>query len=160
MAKKKNNIGKILYGLAVVLGLVALAMIFVDAVELSMKGISQTEGLTGLEVAFGRSENDVKILEFSIMALLPVILAVAGVVLSALQAVAKKGSKLLDFVIVACFVVAGVLYFVMPSFVVYSDAMALFKDAYVKKLAIGSIVSAVCSILAGVVVLAKSLLKK
>ena len=168
MAKKKkgSNLGKILYAVAAVLGLVAVAMLFVRAVSVpdveTLVGTIETDaGYTGFETVFGKSEEDVKILSFSFMALLPVLLAVAGIVLSALQATSKKGSKLFDLVIVACFVVAGVLYFIMPSFLVFADnivAKALAEIDYT--LGVGSIVAAISSIVAGVVVLAKTLLKK
>lgn len=172
MAKKKSglNLGKILYAVAAVLGLVAVVMLFVEAVKVAdvetVLGTVESEvGYTGLQVAFGTSEKDVAVLGFSFMALLPVVLVLAGVVLSALQAVAKKSFKVLDFVVVACFVVAGVLYFIMPSFMVYADTLlgiAAEKTAetvgYV--LATGSIVAAICSILAGATVLVKNLLKK
>ena len=168
MAKKKSglDLGKILYAIAAVLGLVAVAMLFVRAVSVpdveTVVGTVETDaGYTGLQAIFGTSEEDVKILTFSFMALVPVLLVLAGIVLSALQAAAKKTNKILDFVAVACFVVAGVLYFIMPSFLVFADnivAKALAEIEYT--LGAGSIVAAISSIVAGAVVLVKNLLKK
>ena len=165
MAKKKKsslNLGKFLYAVAAVLGIVALIMLFVEAVkvpdtDLGVLGTLEGEGYTGLQVAFGK-ENE---LAFSFMALLPVLLVVAGAVLSALQIFAKKGIKVLDFVAIVCFVAAGVLYFIMPSFIVAAETVAglvIEKIEYV--LAIGSIIAAICSILAGATILVKALLKK
>ena len=168
MAKKKSglNLGKILYAVAAVLGLVAVVMLFVQAVkvpdvETYFGTLENESGYTGLQVAFGASEKDVAVLGFSFMGLLPVILVVAGIVLSALKIASPKGSKLLDYVAVACFVVAGVLYFIMPSFMVFADTIlgAIAKEIeYV--LSTGAIVAAICSILAGATVLVKNLLKK
>ncbi len=168
MAKKKSglDLGKILYAVAAVLGLVAVVMLFVQAVkvpdvETALGTIKNDGGYTGLQVAFGKSEEDVKVLSFSFMALLPVLLVIAGSVLSALQMASKKGSKILDYVAVVCFVVAGVLYFIMPSFVVGADTIVGKIAAEIDYvLAVGSIVAAICSILAGATVLVKNLLKK
>lgn len=168
MAKKKKglDIGKIIYAVAALLGIVAVVMLFVEAVrvpdvETALGTIESDYGYSGMEVAFGVSEEDIKILSFSFMALLPVILAIAGVVLSAIQALSKKGSKLLDYVAVICFVVAGVLYFIMPSFMVFADTvLGAVAAEFEFKLAAGSIVAAIASILAGATVLVKSLMKK
>ncbi len=168
MAKKKSGfgLGKILSAVAVVLGLVAVIMLFVQAVKVpdtktALGTIESDAGYTGLQIAFGTSENDVKVLSFSFMALLPVLLAVVGMVISALQVAAKKGSKVLDIVAVCCFVVAGVLYFIMPSFMVFADTLA---GAVVEKvefaLSFGSIIAAICTLLAGVATVAKVVLKK
>lgn len=168
MAKKKNglDLGKVLYIVAVVLGLVAVAMLFVQAVkvpdtETAFGTIENDGGYTGWQIAFGKSEEDVKILSFSFMGLLPVILVLAGIVLSVLKVAASKGSKVLDFVAIACFVVAGVLYFIMPSFMVFADTIAAKVVAEIDfVLSAGAIVAGVCSILAGATVLVKNLLKK
>ena len=167
MAKKKSGfgLGKILSIVAIVLGLVAVCMLFVDAVKVPdtelLGNTVKGEGYSGLKVAFGYKEEDTAVFAFSFMGLLPVILVLAGMVLSGLNAFSKKGSKMLDYVAMIAFVVAGVLYFIMPSFVVCADTL-LGKIAaeidYV--LAVGSIVAAICSILAGLAVLAKNLMKK
>ena len=168
MAKKKSglDLGKILYAVAAVLGLVAVVMLFVQAVkvpdvETYFGTLENESGYTGLQVAFGAKENDVAVLGFSFMGLLPVVLVLVGIVLSALKIASSKGSKILDYVAVACFVVAGVLYFIMPSFMVFADTIlgSIAKEIdYV--LSVGSIVAAICSILAGATVLVKNLLKK
>lgn len=167
MAKKKSgfDLGKILYVVAIVLGLVAVCMLFVDAVKVPdtevLGNTIEGEGYSGLKVAFGYKEEDTAVFGFSFLGLLPVILVLVGMVLTALNTASKNSNKILDYVSMIAFVVAGVLYFIMPSFVVCTDTL-LGKVAaeidYV--LAVGSIIAAICSILAGVVVLAKNLLKK
>ena len=171
MAKKKTNskksfsLNQIMSVVAIVLGVVALAMMFVTTVnvpatDLGVLGTVEYEGYTGLNVAFGYSENDVAILSFSFMALLPYVMVLAGIVLTALNTFGKKGSKLFDFVSIGAFIAAGVLFFLMPSFMVFADNLAgAILEAIEWELAIGAIVSAICSVVAGVAVLVKALKK-
>lgn len=166
MAKKKksSNLGRILYFVALALGVVAICMLFVNAVATPdvKTALATVEGekVTGLQVAFGYSEKEIEILGFSFMALLPWILVIAGVVLTALSTFSKKGSKLFDFISIAAFIVAGVLFFIMPNFMVFAETLAgAVWEALEWKLAIGSIVAAVCSIVAGGAVLVKNLMK-
>ena len=167
MAKKKNknsSLGKILSFVAVILGVVAVAMIFVASVktpDVEVFGkVVEGDAKTGLQVVFGYSENDVACLSFSVLALLPFVLALAGTVLTALNTFGKKGSKLFDFVSIGAFVVAGVLFFLMPSFMVFAETLAgIVLEAFEWELAIGSIVAGACSVLAGAAVLVKSLKK-
>lgn len=157
MAKKKkgSDLGKILGYVVAVLGLVAVCMVFVKAVTTGEDGVSYT----GLQVAFGKSSNDVAVLNFSFMALLPVILAVAGTVLAVLNAL-KNDSKLLNFVTAGLFIAAGVLYFIMPSFIVFAETIpGGIAKLLEYKLAAGAIVGAICSIFAGLVALAKPFVK-
>lgn len=167
MAKKKSsfNLGKILYLVAAVLGVVAIVMMFVDTVklpdtDLGVLGTHEGEGYSGLKVAFGYKEDDVSIFKFSFMGLLPYLLTLAGVVL-AVVSLMKKGNKVLDIITVALFVVAGVLFFIMPNFIVFADNLIAKGFAeFDYELAVGAIVAAICSIASGVVVLVKALLKK
>jgi hypothetical protein len=167
MAKKKSgfNLGKILYLIAAVLGVVAIVMMFVDTVkipdvDLGALGTVEGEGYSGMKVAFGYKEDDVAVFGFSFMALLPWILVIAGVVLTALNTFSKKGSKLFDFISIAAFIVAGVLFFIMPNFMVFAETLAgAVWEAFEWKLAVGAIVAAVCSIVAGGAVLVKNLMK-
>lgn len=166
MAKKKKGLsmGKILGLVVAILGLVAICMLSVDAVT---TGNKETFGVTiegvkysGFKVAFGVKESDTAILSFSFMALLPVILALAGTVLSVLNSL-KEDSKLVSFIVGAMFVVAGVLYFMMPNFMVFADTiLGAGAKALDFKLAIGSIIAGVCSVLAGAIALVKPFVKK
>ena len=166
MAKKKKNsgLGKILSFAALALGVVAIAMLFVAVVaNPDVKAGSLTiEGqkLTGLQVAFGYSEKEIECLAFSFMALLPWVLVIAGVVLTALNTFSKKSSKLFDFISIGVFVAAGVLFFMMPSFMVFAETLSgVVLEALEWKLAFGAIAAAICSIAAGALVLVKSLKK-
>lgn len=166
MAKKKknSNLGKLLGYVVAVLGLVAVCMVFVNAVTTGDKEVYGVtiEGVkySGLNVAFGKKSNDIEVLSFSFMALLPVLLAIAGTVLSVLNTL-KKDSRLLNFVIAGLFIAAGVLYFIMPNFMVFADTISgAANKALDFKLAIGSIVAGICSVLAGVIALAKPFVKK
>ena len=167
MAKKKSkglDLGKILSFAAIVLGVVAVAMIFVASVktpDVELLGNTvKGEGLSGLKVAFGYSEKEISALSFSIFALLPYVLALAGTVLTALNTFGKKGSKLFDFVSIGAFVAAGVMFFLMPGFMVFAETLAgVVLKAIEWELAIGSIIAGVCAVLAGAAVLVKSLKK-
>ena len=168
MAKKKSgfNLGKILYLIAAVLGVVSIVMMFVDTVkipdtDLGVLGTVEGEGYSGMKIAFGYKEDDVAVFGFSFMALLPYLLALAGVVLSAVNMLAKKSNKILDLVAVVVFVVAGVLFFIMPNFMVFADTITGKIAAEIDyKITIGAIVSAITAIASGAVVLVKTLLKK
>ena len=69
MAKKKksSNLGRILYFVALALGVVAICMLFVNAVATPdvKTALATVEGqkVTGLQVAFGHSEKEIEILE-------------------------------------------------------------------------------------------------
>jgi hypothetical protein len=167
MAKKKtkkSNLGKILSFVAIVLGVVATAMIFVAAVktpdvELLGKTV-KGEGLSGLKVAFGYSEDKLVGLSFSIFALLPYVLALAGAVLTALNTFGKKNSKLFDFISIGAFVAAGIMFFLMPGFMVFADTLTGAALKLVEwELAVGSIVAGVSAVLAGAAVIVKTFKK-
>ena len=155
MAKKKSksNLGKVLGMVAALLGLVAICMIFVDTIKVPdtkvLGKVVEGEGYTGLEVVFGFKSDDVAVFNFSIMALLPYLLIIAGVVFSILNA--KKTNKTLDFVTAGLFVVAAVLCFLMPSFVVCADTLLGKVAAEIDyEITTGAIVSAVASIAAAI----------
>ena len=155
MAKKKSksNLGKVLGMVAAILGLVAICMIFVDTIKVPdtkvLGKVVEGEGYTGLEVVFGFKSDDVAVFNFSIMALLPYLLIIAGVVFSILNA--KKTNKTLDFVTAGLFVVAAVLCFLMPSFVVCADTLLGKVAAEIDyEITTGAIVSAVASIAAAI----------
>jgi hypothetical protein len=109
----------------------------------------------------GYKEEDVAIFKFSFMGLLPYLLVLAGVVLTLVNAFAKKGNKIFDYISIAAFVVSGVLFFIMPNFMVFADNIAGKIAAEIDyELAVGAIVSAVAAVASGAVVLTKVLLKK
>ncbi|MBR1983327.1 MAG: hypothetical protein IKA12_01405 [Clostridia bacterium] len=159
MAKKKKQKISYLPLLSAVLGLVSVVMIFLAAVNYSVvKGVTDLENVvtySGLQVAFGFTEGDfisVKVLEFSIMNLLPYVLALGGVVVSVFCYLAK-GSKLFAFISAGAFIVSAVFFFLSPSFVVLPKLTALVKENF--SLGIGSIIGGALSALAGLVSLAQ-----
>ena len=166
MAKKKSNVGKLLSLIAAVLGIVAFVMMFVDTIkvpdtDLGALGTVEGEGYSGLKVAFGYKEDSVAIFKFSIMGLLPYLLTLTAVVLTLVNAFSKKQNKMFDLVSAGALIVAGVLFFVMPNFVVCADTIVGKIAAEIDyKLAVGAIVSAISAIISGALLLVKSLLKK
>ena len=167
MTKKKSSRSgsqKIFNLIALILGVVAVAMLFLSVVknpDTSVLGTTIKGGeLSGLEVAFGYSENSIKCLDFSFMALIPWLLVVIGVVLTLINILSKKASKLFNYIAIILFVGAGVMFFLMPNFMAFSDSVSgLILKNLKWNLAIGSIIAGVSSILSGLVLLAGSLKK-
>lgn len=150
MAKKRKKNAKIFSGAAILLGLVALVMLFLPNV--AIKDTDTT--YTGLQMAFGYSETvpvigtKVKIFDFSFMNLLVYILAAGGIVISIIFA---NGGKLFTLIAAAAFIASGVMFFPSPSFCAY----LLGSD--VLELAWGAIVGAVAALIAGAAQLLKVL---
>lgn len=160
--KKKNTINKSLFSIiAAVLGVVAVAMLFLAAVKVPdttiLGATVEGECLTGLQVAFGYAEESVQCLSFSFMALLPWALILVGIVTSALAA-SKKTAKLLAILSTVVFAAAAVLLFLMPSFMVFAETLAgVALKAFTWNLGIGAIIAGICSALAGVISLVRAL---
>ncbi len=167
MAKKKKcaGLGKFLSLISVALGALAIGMIFADVVKTadvkSLVGTVKGVGVSGLKVVFGSSVEGVDVLAFSILAILPWAFVLVGAVLSAINVFAKKNSNAFDYIAIAAFFVAGVLYFLMPHLMTFADtAVGTINEALDWKLAIGSVIAAISSLVAGAIVIAKSVLKK
>lgn len=170
MAKKKSKSvnGNLLYLLAAVLGVVAVCMIFVTAFVVKDSGTGAMDATyTGLQTVFGYASDDVEYLLFSFMNLLPYVLVLAGVVLTALKFFGIVKSSLMDWVSAGLFVAGGVLFFFTANFTVLTeDYTNLIKVANVIKtyvttgLGAGPIVAGICSILSGATVAVKNLMKK
>ena len=166
MAKrKKSNVGMILSGLSVLLGLAAIIMLFLPAV--AVKNTDTT--YTGLQVTFGYSVDvpifgEAEIFKFSFMNLLAYILAAAGVVFAILSAMGRSG-KFASFIAAAAFIAAGVLFVIQPSFILTNDitsAITEFLGVDLTEgfeLAAGGIIAVVCAFLAGLLSLFKSFAK-
>lgn len=154
MAKrKKSNVGMILSGLSVLLGLAAIIMLFLPAVAGKITGTTYT----GLQITFGYTTEglfSIEVFKFSFMNLLTYILAAAGVVFAILSAMGRSG-KFASFIAAAAFIVSGVFFILAPSFLIgISENM---EEAY--ELAVGGIIGAVCAFLAGLLSLFKSFAK-
>ena len=147
MGKRKNkkNASLALTALSVLGGLVAVIMLFLPAVE--FKGITYT----GLQVSFGYTNETFRteVFGFSFMNLLPYLLALGGLVFSALGA-AGRGSKLGAIIAAAAFIAAGV-FFIMTN--TFCDTVG--KEFL--ELAYGAIVAAVASFVAGACQLFKAI---
>ena len=145
MAKKKNKSKKVELSLvfrvlAFVLGVAALCFAFLASVKFTGKIVGTETTLTGFEIMFGK-EN---LTGFSILTVLAFVLPLAGGVLALLK------SKLLNIISLVCFVAGAVMLFIVPSFVVLVEG-SLFV-AYNAGLTIGTILSAIVSILGALVV--------
>lgn len=172
MAKKKGiDLKLILSGLAVLLGLVAFFMLFAPAIKYTVKvgSLSNSTTYKGTQIVFGYTAKadtivgsiEGEVFKFSFMNLLPYILVLAGIVFSVLSALGKLGS-LSKIIAAACFVVAGVLFFMAITFTAYAsdnaDVVKSFKENC--SLQAGPIVAGILSILAGVSALAPMFIKK
>ncbi len=154
--KKKKNAKSALgtYGIFGVLLFTALtiAMGFVANVKLG-----DNVSYTGFQVVFGYSEKlgpiSSEILKFSFMALLAYLLPLAGFVLALIF---NKGSMLINAIAILLFIGGGILLFLMPNFVVQSvDTGDILKYS----LGAGAIVAAISSIIAGLILAAKTFVK-
>lgn len=158
MAKKKrtNNLTQIVTAAAVLLGLVAIAMIFVPTV--TVKGIINTYTFTGLNLAFGCNlENtSTAIFEFSFMNLLTYILALAGTVVALMGLIKNSfASGLFRIIAAACFIVSGVFFFMSLNFCIpnttATEAFKLIGDIKSNGvLAVGAYIGGITAIIAGV----------
>lgn len=166
MAKKKSKKQTSKYALivAVILGLLAVAGIFLPAVK-GVSKIGSTEvSYTGLQTAFGYKERTevlgstvtTEILKMNVFSLLQYALPLAGVILLVLF----KNSKLFNFISFGAFVAGGVFAFLsittFPATIIGEKiATALFNYS----LGIGAILSGAFSIIAGLATLVKLLNK-
>lgn len=157
MAKKKSkaNVGQILTLVAILLGIVAVVMMFVSAIGVKDSDVTYT----GLQVAFGFKETiillgETDIFHFSFMNLLTYVLATVGVIF-AILGIIGKGSKFASLISAIAFVASGVFFFMTISFSIPNeDASAIInlKDSFV--LGVGSIIGGIVSIISGICCLA------
>lgn len=162
MAKKSNVKKWIPGGIALLFGLVAFFMIFVDAVvaeELGMK-----ESSSGWVFAFGSENFLVFDLKFNIMIFLAFFLPLIGGILSFITG----NGFLMKIITTACFVVGAVFLFCTVAFVPVGleggDTVKKAWEEFVKhdviKLGAGPIVAGVFSILGAVVCFFKGTIAK
>lgn len=163
MAKKKrtNNLTQIVTAAAVLLGLVAIAMIFVPTI-----GVKDSDTTyTGMQLAFGYSVTKsvaglsatLTYFEFSFMSLLTYILALAGTVVALMGLIKNSfASGLFRIIAAACFIVSGVFFFMAVNFCVpgkdISSLVSLvggnIKNSLI--LAVGAYIGGITAIIAGV----------
>lgn len=167
--KSKSKINIILYVGAIVLALVAICMIFVDVSAIAKDG-DTVYVLTGLQATFGYSEETklagtLVYTEFSFMNLLVYILLIVGALLALLRLLKVAKSGVIDWVAIAAFTAAAILYFIMPSFVVYGKTWLGLVDTAIelgasKTLMVGAVVGGITSALSAISLLANKFMAK
>lgn len=154
MVKRKKNktVMLAISAVAVILGIVAIVMMFVPSIgikdsDTTFKGMEATFGYQGTVPVIGTKYT---VFEFSIMNLISYILVAGGVVFTILGALGR-GSKFAGFIAAGAFVVAGVFFFLMPQYTVINSDATMYLGNLNDNLTLGAgaIVSAVCSLLAG-----------
>ncbi len=145
------------YGIFGVLLFTALTvgMAFVENVVTSVPVIGTEIGsYTGFQIIFGYNvENtELAVLNFSIGALIAYLLPIAGFVLAL---IANKGSMLINGLALLLFIAGAVMLFLMPNFVVTASGTSIFD----RSLAVGAIIAAISSILAALVLAAKTFIR-
>ncbi len=174
MAKKrKSNLPQILLLAIILLAVLGIALfLFVDAATLSDEGIVMRSikefleeleiesGFSGMDIVFGLTSNDIVVLQFSFVALIPLLLGVIGILLNILS------SKLLNLIGSVCLIGGAVMLIFVPNFIIYSETLQYMVDA-VEKLditpfvaGVGAYLGTACFGLAGIVSLGKALVTK
>lgn len=147
MGKKKvSNLGNLLTLVALVVGIVAFVMMFLDAIKITTDLVIAKNVTTykGSEVAFGLKEKmgslEVTILNFNMVALIAFLLPVAGGVIGFLFK-----NKLFTLIAFLCFVVGAIAMFAFgPIFAIGVEGEV--NQEFVS-LGIGAILAGICSII-------------
>lgn len=148
--KKKEifTLKNLLYALAAVVAVVAICMMFVNAISYNYTALGRTYDLsfTGVEATFGKED----VLGFSFMNMLSYILVLVALIIVVLKLCGVFKSKIFDYVAFALFIVSAVFFFLTVQFVVWNDALKTFFDTVevTFSLGAGAIVSGVMSLLA------------
>ena len=164
MAKKKKYSYFIAGGIALVLGIAAFCMMFLNAVTYALKVVGTEFSFTGMELAFGSKVEaagfSVDTLKFNIMTTLGFCLPLVGGVLALLF----KNGLITKVVTTACCVVGAVCLFSTTGCTAISLGGAEAKDALLvlfdEKLGIGAILGGVFSVLGAVVCFFKGTIAK
>lgn len=171
--KKKSNLGLLLSACAALFAVFAVCMLFVKSISV-VSGKNELQSFTGLQVAFGYSEEianqKIGILKFSFMNLLPYLLMIGALVVSVLSA--KKNSFLLNVIAAALGVVAAIFFFSATAYVcvagtegsgffsgIWKNVIDALKDSDNLKIAIGSILGGVFSIISAICSAVKIIVK-
>lgn len=155
MAKKSQIKYYIPGAIALLLGIAAFCMMFLDAVTYVGKIGGSTISITGMDLAFGSKNTDIpgvtiEVLQFNIMVTLAFVLPLLGGIISLITGKSFIGK----IIATACFVVGAVFLFSTTGFTAISfgsdtkDALLLLFN---EKLAIGAIIGGVLAILGAVV---------
>lgn len=122
-SRKKNSLSNIFTIVEIALALVAFITMFLPTVII--KDSDQT--YLGMQIAFGYTQTlgkiikvDIKLFAASFMAMLPYFLAIVVAIMAAIKMVKKDlNNTVVKFVIALCLLVAGILFIMMPNFIVY-----------------------------------------
>lgn len=162
MAKKKKNnyLSTIIYASAVLLGIVAISMMF-TTVAIADKalgfGLDTSDGLTGLQIAFGYSNNDKAVLNFSFVAFLPYLLILLATATIIYKLVTESKNNLVDYLAVLLFIAGAVVAIFVPSSIVFADTIGGTALSLVEfKLSFSGVLTIITSALAGSAVMAKN----
>ena len=123
VAKVKANLSLI----AVLLGVAAFLMFFTPVAYL--KGEEDTgtvTGILGADAAFGMKLEGEAMLKFSFLNFVTFLLPLAGAVLLALAV--SNNNKLFSLISAGCFALATICFFLVPSFLVYSEMFEEMMD--------------------------------
>lgn len=163
---KKISLNKILYGIAVLLSVVAIFMIFAPALGISYTGHDNAT-YSGLQAVFGYSVTrgsgalsvTTNYLSFSFMNLLTYILLIVAIVLLVVKLCGKLNSKIVDYIIAVLLVVSGIFFFVTSNFAVLAGFYDATADAITRTLGAGAIVAGILALVSAIVVVVASVLK-
>ena len=143
--------------IATILGAIALISLFMPAVEAgeeSYKGINAVIGYSQSIMGF-----KVKVLEFSVMNLVPYVLVLVGIACA--SSMRKSTETKSAWVGAVCFIVAGVMFFMAPNFLQLSEELeAMGVEGSDFDSAIGATLAAVVSILAGAAMIVAKVMNK
>ncbi len=160
MAKKKNLKLYIPGAIALVFGIAAFCMMFLDAVKYSADLLvaKTSYQYTGAQLAFGYTEGSIEILSFNFMIFISFLLPVIGGVLCLLSG----DSFILKIAATACFVVGAAFLFAIGGYapIGMSDAQAAIVENLDVSLCAGPIVAAILSILGAIVSFFKKTIAK
>ncbi len=157
-----NKLEKLFYILAIVLAVASIALIFTTAVmPTEFTGVKQKidGGFYGYEIVFGIKDGELTGLKFSFLALLPYLFVIAGIVLVILRLIKKITSRKYDYLISLLFLIATILFMFSNFFLVFSSNLVgeLFSS-FSYRISYGTIISGVCSFLAGGLVIANAII--
>lgn len=140
---------------AAALGLLAIILFFAaDAIvmEVSVFGETMKEGVNGLEVTFGKDDG-----KFVFMSFLTLLITIGGIACSVL-AYLGKGDKF-DIIAAACFALAMIFFFCTKAFYVSVYDVPSEVAEYLK-LAAGSVLAAIFTLLSAVCAIAPRAMDK
>lgn len=164
MAKKKSYSYYIAGGIALLFGIAAFCMMFLDCVSYEGKVLGSSFSFTGMELAFGSKIEgggfSVETLKFNIMTTLGFCLPLVG----GLLALVFKNGLITKIVTTACFVVGAVFLFSTTGFTAISlggsDSKDVITALYTEKLGIGAILGGIFAVIGAVVCFFKGTIAK